>query len=108
MMNPMTHKQRKIMSIGMLAERFGVSPQSLRIWDRQGLIPPARRTPGGHRRYGPEHLHALDQILGAPSVVIPAKPIRPRSKARMRGPCPPLSTLLSQCGQSATRVRSKL
>ena len=52
-----------IQKIGALAERYGVSAESLRVWERQGLIPPARRTPGGHRRYGREHVEALDKML---------------------------------------------
>ena len=49
--------------IGVLARRYGVSAESIRNWERQGLIPPARRTPGGHRRYGPEHQRALDAVI---------------------------------------------
>lgn len=49
--------------IGDLAMRYGVSAQSIRNWERQGLIPPAHRTAGGHRRYGPEHRRALDALL---------------------------------------------
>lgn len=52
-----------ILRIGWLADRFGVSPESLRVWERQGLIPPAHRTPGGHRRYGREHVAALGRLL---------------------------------------------
>ena len=40
------------LTIGPLAARFGVSPETLRVWEQKGLMPPSRRTPGGHRRYG--------------------------------------------------------
>ncbi len=53
-----------LIPIGELVSRYGVAPQSLRNWEQQGLIPAARRTPGGHRRYGPEHVDALDRLLG--------------------------------------------
>ena len=53
-----------LIPIGDLVSRYGVAPQSLRNWEQQGLIPPARRTPGGHRRYGAEHVAALDRLLG--------------------------------------------
>ncbi len=33
-----------MMSIGKLADRYGVSPESLRVWERLGLIPAAHRT----------------------------------------------------------------
>ncbi len=56
---------RKI-TIGSLATRFGVSCESLRNWERQGLIPPSRRTPGGHRRYSEDHVFALAELIGPP------------------------------------------
>ena len=49
--------------IGELAKRYGVSAESIRNWERQGLIPPATRTPGGHRRYTDNHRRALDAII---------------------------------------------
>lgn len=55
--------EQDTLRIGDLARRYGVCPESLRVWERSGLIPPAARTPGGHRRYTSEHLDALDQIL---------------------------------------------
>lgn len=51
-------------TIGYLAERYGVSAESLRVWERQGHIPPAVRTPGGHRRYHRAHLEALNRLFG--------------------------------------------
>lgn len=55
-----------MLRIGDLVDRFGVSAESLRNWERSGLIPSARRTPGGHRRYGLEHVRALESLLGMP------------------------------------------
>ena len=49
--------------ISALVARYGVAAQSLRNWEQQGLIPQAHRTPGGHRRYGCEHIEALDRLL---------------------------------------------
>lgn len=56
-------RERDMMSIGKLADRYGVSPESLRVWERLGLIPAAHRTVGGHRRYGPQHVRALDKLM---------------------------------------------
>lgn len=56
-------RELQIFSIGPLADRYGVSTESLRLWERDGRIPPARRTPGGHRRYGHEHVRALDTLF---------------------------------------------
>ena len=51
-------------SIGKLSQQFGVSTESIRNWE--SLLPPPRRTPGGHRRYGMEHVNALAAILKVP------------------------------------------
>ncbi len=63
----------KKITIGSLATRFGVSCESLRNWERQGLIPPSRRTPGGHRRYDVGHVEALTDLIGPPrgALVLP-------------------------------------
>jgi len=57
------------MRIGQLAERAGVTPDTIRYYERQGLLAPARRTPGRYREYDPEALEELRfikkaQVLG--------------------------------------------
>ncbi|MFI6585243.1 MerR family transcriptional regulator [Embleya sp. NPDC050493] len=48
-------------SIGDVAAEVGVSPQTLRAWEKQDLLVPDR-TPGGQRRYGPEHVSRARRI----------------------------------------------
>ncbi|GAB3211958.1 hypothetical protein GCM10027294_36300 [Marinactinospora endophytica] len=43
------------MSIGELAERFGLAPHVLRHWESVGLLRPDRRS-NGRRCYGPDHV----------------------------------------------------
>jgi hypothetical protein len=57
---------RPKLTVGRLAAAWGVAPESLRNWERAGLIPPSRRTPGGHRRYRADHVAALTALLGPP------------------------------------------
>ena len=64
----MAHLETRTFSIGVLTRRFNVSAESLRNWERAGLIPPAHRTPGGHRRYGQSHIDAVHKLLYAPAV----------------------------------------
>ena len=59
----MRNIRQNLFSIGKLVDRYGVAAESLRNWERAGLIPPAHRTPGGHRRYTREHVIALDRLL---------------------------------------------
>ena len=40
---------QKTLSVGQAAEKFGVSPQTLRRWDKEGLVK-ASRTPKGTRQ----------------------------------------------------------
>ncbi|MGY4720155.1 MerR family transcriptional regulator [Naumannella huperziae] len=42
-----------------LARAAGVSTQQVRRLEDLGVLPPVRRSAGGHRRYGPQHLAAL-------------------------------------------------
>lgn len=55
----------RVYRIGELADRFGVSEQSIRNWVHNGTLPPVRRTGAGHRRFGEEHVRALIAYLGS-------------------------------------------
>ena len=46
-------------SIGALSERSGVNIETIRYYERIGLIPPPPRSRGGHRLYGASHLQRL-------------------------------------------------
>lgn len=50
-----------LLSIGVVASRAGVHPQTLREYERQGLVTP-QRTPGGTRRYTEDELQRLQHI----------------------------------------------
>ena len=41
------------LSVGELGRRLGVHPATLRTWESEGILRPAR-TPAGHREYGPD------------------------------------------------------
>ncbi len=47
--------------ISVAAELAGVHPQTLRIYERKGLVDPAR-TPGGSRRYSDDDIALLRRI----------------------------------------------
>ncbi len=50
---------------GQLAEAAGVNHQTLRYYERRGLLTEPERTPGGHRLYPPEALTVLRMIKAA-------------------------------------------
>ncbi|WNG93721.1 heat shock protein transcriptional repressor HspR [Mycobacterium sp. ITM-2016-00318] len=52
---------RGVYGISVAAELSGLDPQTLRLYERRGLLTPAR-TDGGTRRYSEEDLDRLRQI----------------------------------------------
>jgi len=57
----MTDRTDAVYIISVAAELGGVHPQTLRIYERRGLLRPYR-TPGGTRRYSDEDLERLGLI----------------------------------------------
>lgn len=57
----MARRDEAVYIISVAAELAGVHPQTLRIYERKGLIEPYR-TPGGTRRYSDEDLERLGLI----------------------------------------------
>jgi MerR family transcriptional regulator/heat shock protein HspR len=55
-------RSEAVFVISVAAELAGVHPQTLRIYERRGLIEPYR-TPGGTRRYSRADLDRLEMIL---------------------------------------------
>ena len=50
-------------TVQALAQLAGVTPRTLRWYDQQGLLKPARITAAGYRIYGPEQVDRLQSIL---------------------------------------------
>ncbi len=59
-MNPRTRTQA-VYVISVAAELAGMHPQTLRIYERRGLVQPAR-TQGGNRRYSDADIEQLQRI----------------------------------------------
>jgi len=59
---PRRGKQRKYLMISAVAERFEIHPQTLRLYEREGLIAP-HRSKGNTRLYDDETLKRLETIL---------------------------------------------
>jgi MerR family transcriptional regulator, heat shock protein HspR len=57
----MSPKDRAVYVISVAAELAGVHPQTLRIYERKGLVDPAR-TAGGSRRYSDADIDQLRRI----------------------------------------------
>ena len=45
--------------IGKLSRLAQVNIETIRYYEKESLLPPPPRTPGGHRLYSPDHLKRL-------------------------------------------------
>jgi MerR family transcriptional regulator/heat shock protein HspR len=57
----MTRRTRAVYVISVAAELAGMHPQTLRQYERRGLLNPAR-TQGGNRRYSDEDIEVLRRV----------------------------------------------
>jgi DNA-binding transcriptional MerR regulator len=54
-----------LLSIGIVANKAGVTPDTIRYYERLGLLPTPTRTPAGYRQYGDGVVHRLTLIRNA-------------------------------------------
>ena len=57
-----TRSRPGVFRIGIISERFGIHPQTLRMYEREGLLRPAR-TRGNTRLYDADTIERLEIIL---------------------------------------------
>jgi MerR family transcriptional regulator/heat shock protein HspR len=55
-------RRQGVFRIGAIAERFGIHPQTLRLYEREGLLRPVR-TEGNTRLYDSDTIERLEIIL---------------------------------------------
>lgn len=76
------------MKIGELAKQVGVNVQTVRFYERRGLLPEPMRKESGYRIYGPNDLHRLRFIRQAKSLGFSLNEIAIILRMRERGKCP--------------------
>jgi Cd(II)/Pb(II)-responsive transcriptional regulator len=64
------------MRIGELARQAGVDVQTVRYYEREGLLDAPARTASGYRAYGPRHLERLNFVRHCRSLDMPLAEIR--------------------------------
>jgi MerR family transcriptional regulator, mercuric resistance operon regulatory protein len=84
------------LTITHVASRVGVRPDTVRYYERIGLLPPAHRTPGAHRRYDRSVVDRMLFIKGVQRLGLPLAEIRELLAVRDAGACAcaPAETLL--------------
>jgi MerR family transcriptional regulator, mercuric resistance operon regulatory protein len=86
------------LTVGQLAARSGVRADTIRYYERAGLLPEPSRTDGDHRRYGPADLDRMLFIRGAQRLGLRLAEIRALLIVREKGVCPcgPAEVLLRE------------
>jgi DNA-binding transcriptional MerR regulator len=87
-------------TISAQAAALGLSPDTLRYYERLGLLPPPRRTAAGYRLYGEEAAERLSFISGAKRMGLRLADIKQLLDVRDKGQCP--------CGHTKALVERRL
>ena len=95
------------MKIGEMASRVGCSIQTIRYYEREGLLPTARRSSGNFRLYGQEELAILTFIKHCRALDIPLGDIKVllQLKASPNSSCDSINTMIAR---HLEKVRQKV
>jgi DNA-binding transcriptional MerR regulator len=83
-----TTSAREGLRVADLAAEASVSPDTVRYYERAGLLPPPARTPAGYRAYGPEAVERLRFIQGCQRLGLRLRDIADLLTIRDTGTCP--------------------
>lgn len=88
------------LTVSKIARSAGISPDTVRFYEREGLLPPAPRAPSGYREYDESTTHRIRFIKGAQAVGLKLSEIKELLDIQDRGACP--------CGHTRTLVERRL
>ena len=88
------------MKVSQVARQAGVSPDSVRFYEKEGLLPPAPRSPSGYRQYDGSTAQRIRFIKGAQEMGLKLTEIRELLDIQDRGACP--------CGHTKTLVERRM
>ncbi|MFD0207376.1 MULTISPECIES: heavy metal-responsive transcriptional regulator [Saccharothrix] len=88
------------MTVAGLARRAGVTSDSIRYYERVGLLPQPPRSGSGYRRYGEDAVDRLRFIQGAQRLGLRLREISELLQIRDTGQCP--------CGDAAVLLRDRM
>ena len=86
------------LTIGQLADRAAVTPDTLRYYERLGVLPPPERKPSGYRLYDPATVEQVAFIRKAQTLGLTLDEIREilRTAAKGTPPCEHVRATLQQ------------
>ncbi|MEU2424982.1 cobalamin B12-binding domain-containing protein [Streptomyces sp. NPDC007851] len=76
------------LATGVLARRLGVSPMTLRSWDRRYGIGPTARTAGGHRRWTAADVATVEEMCRLTATGVPPADAARAARTAAAGPPP--------------------
>ena len=76
------------LKVSELAEKTGVSADTVRYYEKEGLLPEPGRTPSGYRQYGVDAVERLHFIRGAQTLGLKLRDIKELLSIRDLGSCP--------------------
>ena len=88
------------LNVSGVARQAGVSPDAIRFYEREGLLPPASRSPAGYREYDESATHRIAFIKGAQAMGLKLAEIKELLEIQDRGACP--------CGHTRTLVERRI
>ena len=98
------------MQIGELAKKSGCDTETIRYYEREGLLPAPARTSSGYRRYEPQHLEQLAFIRHCRSLDMSLADIRRLQDYHQHpsaAPCDDINALLdAQLGRIQQQIAS--
>jgi DNA-binding transcriptional MerR regulator len=86
------------MQIGIVAKKIGLTPDAIRFYERNGLLPRPPRTAGGFRQYADADVETLRFIRQVQGLGFTLKEVREllKLRRRRRQPCAPVRLRLEQ------------
>jgi MerR family mercuric resistance operon transcriptional regulator len=76
------------MKIGEVAKQAGVTVQTMRFYERSGLLPRPERTESGYRVYAPSDLRRVQLIRQAKRLGFSLEEVKRILRLRQQGSCP--------------------
>ncbi len=73
------------MTIAEVSEKYGISPDTLRYYEKEGLLPPVKRTAGGIRDYGESDCGWVEFIKCMRSAGLPVEVLAEHVNLFMQG-----------------------
>nr|MBA2600240.1 heavy metal-responsive transcriptional regulator [Actinomycetota bacterium] len=86
--------------VSQVAEQAGVSPDAVRFYEKEGLLPQPPRSPAGYREYDPTVPQRVRFIKGAQEMGLKLAEIGELLEIQDRGACP--------CGHTKTLVERRI